>query len=124
MAREPKGVPEPLSQTADEALAIKRSSSDGRPVGIKDIARALGISIGTVDRAIHGRGGINAITKERVLKMAQNLGWATGYNIIALPLAAGVLYKWGIMLSPAMGAVLMSLSTIIVAINAKLLKMK
>lgn len=75
MAREPKGVPEPLSQTADEALAIERSSSDGRPVGIKDIARALGISIGTVDRAIHGRGGINAITKERVLKMAQNLGY-------------------------------------------------
>ena len=72
MARGPKGVPESLSQTADEALAIERSSRDGRPVGIKDIARALGISIGTVDRAIHGRGGINAITKERVLKMAQN----------------------------------------------------
>lgn len=49
--------------------------SDGRPVGIKDIAKALGISIGTVDRAIHGRGGINAITKERVLKMAQTLGY-------------------------------------------------
>src|SRR5260370_5499622 len=75
MARERKGVPEPLSQTADEALAIERRSSDGRPVGIKGIARALGISIGTVDRAIHGRGGINAITKERVLKMAQNLGY-------------------------------------------------
>ena len=75
MARGPKGVPESLSQTADEALAIERSSRDGRPVGIKDIARALGISIGTVDRAIHGRGGINAITKERVLKMAQNVGY-------------------------------------------------
>src|SRR5216684_2054042 len=75
MARGPKGVPESLSQTADEALAIERSSRDGRPLGIKDIARALGISIGTVDRAIHGRGGINAITKERVLKMAQNLGY-------------------------------------------------
>ncbi len=57
-------------------------------------------------------------------KMIQNLGWATGYNIIALPLAAGVLYKWGILLSPATGAVLMSLSTIVVAINAKLLKPK
>ena len=54
-------------------------------------------------------------------KMIQNLVWATGYNVIALPLAAGVLYKYGIMLSPAAGAVLMSLSTIIVAINAKLL---
>ena len=57
-------------------------------------------------------------------KMMQNLGWATGYNIIALPLAAGVLYKTGILLSPAAGAVLMSLSTVIVAINASLLKVK
>ena len=57
-------------------------------------------------------------------KMIQNLIWATGYNIIALPLAAGVLYKWNIMLSPAAGAVLMSLSTIAVAINAKMLKVK
>jgi Cu2+-exporting ATPase len=57
-------------------------------------------------------------------KMIQNLGWATGYNIIALPLAAGVLYKFGILLSPAAGAVLMSLSTVIVAINARMLKAK
>jgi Cu2+-exporting ATPase len=57
-------------------------------------------------------------------KMVQNLAWATGYNIVALPLAAGVLYKMGILLSPAMGAVLMSLSTVIVAINASLLKVK
>ena len=57
-------------------------------------------------------------------KMIQNLVWATGYNVIALPLAAGVLYKWGIMLTPAAGAVLMSLSTIIVAINAKMLRVK
>ncbi|OFY84519.1 MAG: ATPase [Bacteroidetes bacterium RIFCSPLOWO2_12_FULL_35_15] len=57
-------------------------------------------------------------------KMIQNLIWATGYNVIALPLAAGVLYKWNIMLSPAAGAVLMSLSTVIVAINAKFLNLK
>lgn len=57
-------------------------------------------------------------------KMIQNLMWATGYNVIALPLAAGVLYKWDIMLSPAAGAVLMSLSTVIVAINAKMLRVK
>ncbi|HCY74731.1 MAG TPA: heavy metal translocating P-type ATPase [Ignavibacteriales bacterium] len=55
-------------------------------------------------------------------KMIQNLIWATGYNVIAIPLAAGVLYNYGIVLSPALGAVLMSASTIIVAINAKLLK--
>jgi Cu2+-exporting ATPase len=57
-------------------------------------------------------------------KMIQNLIWATGYNVIALPLAAGVLYKQGILLSPAAGAVLMTVSTIVVAINASLLKVK
>ena len=57
-------------------------------------------------------------------KMIQNLAWATGYNVIALPLAAGVLSKAGILLSPAAGAVLMSLSTVIVAINAGMLKLR
>lgn len=57
-------------------------------------------------------------------KMIQNLWWAAGYNILAIPLAAGVLYKWNIMLSPAIGAALMSLSTIVVAVNAQLLKSK
>lgn len=57
-------------------------------------------------------------------KMIQNIWWAAGYNIIAIPLAAGVLYRWDLMLSPAVGAVLMSLSTIIVAVNAQLLKTK
>lgn len=57
-------------------------------------------------------------------KMVQNLVWATGYNIIALPLAAGILYKMGILLNPASGAVLMTVSTVIVAVNASLLKVK
>jgi Cu2+-exporting ATPase len=57
-------------------------------------------------------------------KMRQNLAWATGYNVVALPLAAGVLYHFGILLSPAAGAVLMSLSTVIVAVNAGMLKLK
>lgn len=55
-------------------------------------------------------------------KMVENLIWATGYNAVAIPLAAGVLYSAGILLSPAAGAILMSLSTVIVAINARLLK--
>ena len=55
-------------------------------------------------------------------KMVQNLWWAAGYNIVAIPLAAGVLAPWGIVLSPAIGAVLMSLSTVIVAVNAQLLR--
>lgn len=57
-------------------------------------------------------------------KMVQNLLWATGYNTFAIPLAAGALYAWGVLLTPALGAVLMSASTVIVAINARLLKMK
>jgi Cu2+-exporting ATPase len=60
--------------------------------------------------------------KSTYKKMIQNLWWAAGYNIVAIPLAAGVLFKWDILLSPAIGAVLMSLSTIVVAINAQLLK--
>jgi P-type Cu2+ transporter len=55
-------------------------------------------------------------------KMVQNLWWAAGYNVIAIPLAAGVLQPWGIVLNPAVGAVLMSASTVIVAINAQLLR--
>ncbi len=57
-------------------------------------------------------------------KMIQNLIWATGYNVVALPLAAGVLYNQGVLLSPASGAVLMTVSTIVVAINASMLKVK
>jgi len=57
-------------------------------------------------------------------KMVQNLAWATGYNAVAMPLAAGVLYQAGILLSPAIGAVLMSASTVVVAVNAGLLKVK
>jgi Cu2+-exporting ATPase len=55
-------------------------------------------------------------------KMIENLVWASGYNVVALPLAAGVLAWAGILLSPAVGALLMSLSTIVVAINAQLLR--
>jgi len=57
-------------------------------------------------------------------KMIQNLLWATGYNVVAIPLAAGVLYGVGILISPAVGAGLMSLSTVIVAINARFLKVR
>jgi len=65
---------------------------------------------------------IFALSRASYRKMIQNLWWAAGYNIIALPLAAGVLAPWGINISPAFGALLMSLSTIIVAINAQLLR--
>jgi P-type Cu2+ transporter len=65
---------------------------------------------------------ILALSRATYNKMLQNLLWATGYNSFAIPLAAGVGYSWGLLLSPAAGAALMSLSTVIVAINAKLLE--
>jgi len=65
---------------------------------------------------------IIALSRASYRKMVQNLWWAAGYNIVAIPLAAGLLAPWGIMLSPAVGAVLMSASTVIVAINAQLLR--
>jgi Cu2+-exporting ATPase len=65
---------------------------------------------------------IIALSRASYRKMVQNLWWAAGYNIVAIPLAAGVLASRGIVLSPAIGAVLMSLSTIVVAINAQLLR--
>jgi Cu2+-exporting ATPase len=68
--------------------------------------------------------GVISLAKATYRKLIQNLIWATGYNVIAIPLAAGVLYNTGIVISPAIGAVLMSLSTVIVAINARLLKIK
>jgi Cu2+-exporting ATPase len=64
------------------------------------------------------------LAKNTYGKMIQNLVWATGYNAFAIPLAAGVLFPWDIFLSPAMGAVLMSASTVIVAFNARLLKLE
>jgi Cu2+-exporting ATPase len=65
---------------------------------------------------------IVALSRASYRKMIQNLWWAAGYNIAAIPLAAGVLARWGVVLAPAVGAVLMSVSTVIVAVNAQLLR--
>lgn len=97
----------------------------------------VGIAIGSgTDMAVQSAGIIlvksNPLDVVKVIelsqasykKMRQNLIWAAGYNVIAIPLAAGILAPWGILLSPAVGAILMSLSTIIVAVNAQLLRTK
>jgi P-type Cu2+ transporter len=95
----------------------------------------VGIAIGSgTDVAVESAGiilvrsdpldAVNVIELSRASyrKMIQNLVWATGYNVVALPLAAGVLAPVGILLSPAVGAVFMTLSTVIVALNAQLLR--
>lgn len=95
----------------------------------------VGIAIGSgTDVAVESAGiilvksnpldvvNIVELSRASYRKMIENLVWATGYNVVALPLAAGVLAPWGILLSPAVGAVFMSLSTVIVAVNAQLLR--
>jgi Cu2+-exporting ATPase len=65
---------------------------------------------------------VRDLSQKTYSKMVQNLWWAAGYNIFAIPLAAGVLYNWGIVVSPAIGALLMSVSTVIVALNSQTLR--
>jgi Cu2+-exporting ATPase len=81
---------------------------------------SAGVVLATSDpRAVVG---VRNLSKASYRKMIQNLGWAVGYNVVAIPLAAGVLAPIGFVLNPAAGAVMMSLSTIIVALNAQLLR--
>lgn len=104
--------------------------NDAPALAQSDVGIAIGagtdVAVETADVILvknDPRNVVDVISLSRITqrKMVQNLAWATGYNVFAIPLAAGVLYNYGIVLPPAVGALIMSLSTVIVAVNAKLI---